>query len=80
MDVYVVGAGVSKSVGYPLGSELFDAIEAYVQTSGNCIDRFDYKNDWKDLSRWLDTHPNPMVAEAYRAKDIERRLRRGRDL
>ncbi len=71
MNVYVLGAGVSKSVGYPLGSELFNAIDSYVRTSGNCIDRFDYKKGWAELERWLETNPNPTIAQAHRAKNIE---------
>lgn len=72
MDVYVLGAGVSKPVGYPLGSELFDAIEDYVRGCGKCFDRFDHVRGWADLKAWLETNPNPMIVEAYRAKDIER--------
>lgn len=72
MDVYVLGAGVSKSVGYPLGSELFDAIEEYVRGCGKCFDRFDHQQGWAELKVWLETNPNPMIVEAYRDKDIER--------
>jgi len=72
MDVYVFGAGVSKSVGYPLGNELFDAIDGYVRTSGNCFDRFDYQQGWAQLQRWLETNPNPTITQAHRARDIER--------
>ena len=71
MNVYVLGAGVSKALGYPLGSELFDAIDGYVRTSGNCFDRFDHQEGWAELQSWLGTNPNPMITEAYRAKDIE---------
>jgi hypothetical protein len=35
MKCYVLGAGASKSVGYPLGRELFDAIDRFVRESGN---------------------------------------------
>ena len=71
MNVYVLGAGVSKALGYPLGSDLFDAIDGYVRTSGNCFDRFDHQKGWAELQSWLGTNPNPMITEAYRAKDIE---------
>ena len=70
MKCYVLGAGVSKSVGYPLGSELFDAIDRFVQESGNCFDRFDYK-ECGNLRLWLETNTNPIVAQAYRSKNIE---------
>jgi hypothetical protein len=71
MKCYVLGAGVSKSVGYPLGSELFDAIDIFVRESGSCQGRFDYRKDWENLHRWLGSNPNPIVAQAYRSKDIE---------
>ena len=71
MKVYVLGAGVSKTVGYPLGSELFDEVDLYVQGSGHCIDRFDYKNDWPALCRWLKENENPLIQEAYRTKQLE---------
>lgn len=71
MKCYVLGAGVSKSVGYPLGSELFDAIDRYVRESGNCIDRFDYRTDWENLRHWLESNTNPIIAQAYRSKNIE---------
>jgi len=45
MNAYVLGAGVSKSVGYPVGTELFDEIDRYVRESGSCRDRFDYRKD-----------------------------------
>lgn len=71
MKCYVLGAGVSKSLAYPLGSELFDAIDRFVRESGNCRDRFDYRKDWEDLRHWLETNTNPIVAQAYRSKNIE---------
>src|SRR5271168_1963303 len=70
MKCYVLGAGVSKSVGYPLGTELFDAINRFVQESGKCFDRFDYK-EWGNLCYWLETNESPAVAQAYRSKNIE---------
>ncbi|MGO9647421.1 hypothetical protein SBA7_570003 [Candidatus Sulfotelmatobacter sp. SbA7] len=72
MNVYVLGAGVSKSVGYPLGRGLFEAIDRYVRTSGNCFDRFDYQKGWSELQHWLETNPNPAITQAHRDKDIER--------
>ncbi len=71
MNAYVLGAGVSKSVGYPVGTELFDEIDKYVRGSGNLTDRFDYREDWNNLHQWLETNSNPMIAQAYRTKNIE---------
>ena len=53
MDAYVLLAGVSKSVGYPVGTKLFDEIDKYVRGSGNLADRFDYCEDWNDLHHWV---------------------------
>ena len=71
MKCYVLGAGVSKSVGYPLGSELFDEIDKFVRQSGPCFDRFDYRKDWDRLHQWLEQNSNPAVAQAYRTQNIE---------
>jgi hypothetical protein len=71
MKCYVLGAGVSKSVGYPLGSELFDEIDKFIRESGACIDRFDYRKDWGTLHHWLETNTDPIAAQAYRSKNIE---------
>src|SRR5258708_3131590 len=70
MKVYILGAGVSKTVGYPLGSELFDEIDGYVRGSGNMFDRFNYR-EWDTLKTWLSTSSDPAVAQAYRTKNIE---------
>jgi len=71
MNVYVLGAGVSKTVGYPLGVGLFDEIDSYVRGSSPCFNRFDYAKDWGALKRWLGMHKNPVVAEAYRSRQFE---------
>ncbi len=71
MNAYVLGAGVSKSIGYPVGTELFDEIDKYVRESGNCRDRFDYGEDWSDLHHWLQTNSNPTIVQAYATKNIE---------
>ncbi len=71
MKTYVLGAGVSKTVGYPLGTELFDAIDAFVRESGPCHHRFDYRKDWSELHNWLATNVNPAITQAYRTKNIE---------
>ena len=71
MKAYVLGAGVSKCVGYPVGTELFDEIDRYVRESGNLTDRFDYRKDWDDLHNWLATNGNPTIVQAYATKNIE---------
>ncbi len=71
MNVYVVGAGLSKCVGYPTGPELFDCIDKYVRTIGNLIDRFDYRQDWDEFRGWLAENTDPAVAQAYSTKNVE---------
>lgn len=71
MKVYVVGAGVSKTVGYPLGGELSDEVNRYIRGSGRAYDRFDYKKVWPALCDWLEKNKNPLIKEAYRTKQIE---------
>jgi hypothetical protein len=71
MNAYVLGAGVSKSVEYPVGPELFDEIDKYVRESGNCWDRFDYRKDWDALHQWLRDNSNPTIVQAYTTKNIE---------
>ncbi len=71
MNVYVLGAGVSKCVGYPVGSELFHEIDQYVRGSGNLTDRFDYREDWDKLQQWLETNTNPTIAQGYQTRNIE---------
>jgi len=70
MKVYVVGAGVSKTVGYPLGKELFDNIDDFIR-SQRCFNRFDYQKDWPELCRWFETNSNPLVSQAYRSRQLE---------
>ena len=71
MKVYVIGAGVSNRVGYPLGGELFQEVDTYVRKSGACIDGFDYATDWPELCRWLGDNDDPLLAEAYKAGNLE---------
>lgn len=70
MNVYVIGAGVSNTVGYPLGWELLDEIDRFVRSTPYEYDQFDYK-DWPMLCKWLETNPNPLVKEAYRLRHFE---------
>jgi hypothetical protein len=71
VKTYVVGAGVSHSVGYPLGGELFDKLDDFVRRMGNWSHRFDYGKEWPALHDWLDTNINPLIKEAYRRRQLE---------
>ncbi len=71
MNVYILGAGTSKCVGYPLGSELFDEIDRYVRGSGDVSDRFNYRNEWEKLHHWLQSNSDPTIVQAYQTRNIE---------
>jgi hypothetical protein len=71
MNVYVIGAGISKSAGYPLGLELFDEVDRFVRAHAPAFNRFHYDTDSNDLCSWLSTNPNPLLAEAYRIRHLE---------
>jgi hypothetical protein len=71
MKAFVLGAGASKAVGYPLGSELFDEIDSFVRGSGRMIDRFNYHEDWPALCKWMESNTNPLIASAYRNRQLE---------
>jgi hypothetical protein len=71
MKVCVTGAGVSKAVGYPLGAELFDAIDTFIESCGQCADRFNYRQEWPVLRSWLNDNENPVIREAYSTKNLE---------
>jgi len=68
MNAYVVGAGVSACVGYPVGSDLLDAIDRYVRESDA---HPDYWEDWDALQRWLQNNSNPTIVQAHRTGNIE---------
>jgi hypothetical protein len=69
--VYVVGAGVSKTVGYPLGAELLPEIDRFIRGSGRAYDRFDYIADWRDLNGWIEENSDPLIVETYKGGQLE---------
>lgn len=71
MNVYVIGAGVSHQVGYPLGGNLFSEINSFIRRQGACLDRTDYAGEWPELFRWLECNPDPLVPAAYITGNIE---------
>lgn len=68
MKAYVLGAGVSKTVGYPLAHELFDDIGAFLARgeSDAALGR-----EWREVCEWLNSNADPLLADAYRTKDLE---------
>lgn len=71
MNVYVIGAGVSMSAGYPLGWELFDKVDQFDRYMGAWTHRFDFGAEWPKLNDWLSNTSNPLIAESYRARKLE---------
>jgi hypothetical protein len=71
MNVYVVGAGVSHQVCYPLGGNLFSEINSFIRTQGASLDRRDFAEEWPELCRWLECNPDPLVDAAYITGNIE---------
>ena len=70
MNVYVVGAGVSHQVGYPLGGQLFSDICLFIGKQGASLDR-EYVKDWPKLCGWLESNRDPLVHAAYTTGNIE---------
>jgi len=68
MKVYVLGAGVSKTVGYPLAHELFADIGAFLAhgESDGALGM-----EWREVCEWLNNSGDPLLADAYRTKDLE---------
>jgi hypothetical protein len=66
MRVYVIGAGVSYTAGYPLGGELLGALRKYVDESHG---RFG--EGWAELLDWLKNNANPDVRLAYAQERLE---------
>jgi hypothetical protein len=71
MNVYVVGAGVSHQVCYPLGGDLFSETGSFIRAQGASLDRRDFAEEWPELCRWLERNPDPLVHAAYITGNIE---------
>jgi hypothetical protein len=71
MKVYVLGAGVSKTVGYPLARELFDDIGAFLARGDADEAAAPLGLEWREVCEWLRNNGDPLLAEAYRTKDLE---------
>jgi len=68
MKAYILGAGVSKTVGYPLAHELFDEIGAFLASGGADAA---LGLGWRGVCEWLKNNGDPLLADAYRTKDLE---------
>lgn len=71
MNAYVLGAGVSKTVGYPLARELLDDIGAFLARGEADETDAALGPEWRDVCEWLRNNGDPLLAEAYRTKELE---------
>jgi len=71
MKAYVLGAGVSKTVGYPLARELFDDIGAFLARGETDEAAAPLGPEWREVCEWLENNRDPLLAQAYRTKDLE---------
>ena len=71
MNIYIVGAGVSHQVSYPLGGALFSYIDSYIRDRRASLDRKDYAKEWPKLCRWLKGNRDSLVRAAYITGNIE---------
>jgi hypothetical protein len=71
MKAYVLGAGVSRTVGYPLARELFDDIGAFLACGEADGADAALGPEWRNVCEWLRNNGDPLLAEAYRTKDLE---------
>src|SRR2546428_14169916 len=70
MNVYVLGAGVSADVGYPLGWNLFAAVNDFVKNYPSEFNRFDF-NEWSSLCDRLAQNDNIPIRMAYQFGNFE---------
>jgi len=71
MNAYILGAGVSKTVGYPMARELFDDIGAFLARGGADEADAALGLEWREVCEWLKNNGDPLLADAYRTKDLE---------
>ena len=71
MNVYVVGAGVSKTVGYPLGGDLLHEVEELIRLSGSSLRLPEFTAVGPVLRAWLEMNSDPIIAESYRSGNLE---------
>ena len=71
MKAYVLGAGVSKTVGYPLACELFDDITTFLARGEEGEADATLGAQWREVCEWLNSNKDPLLADAYRTRDLE---------
>jgi hypothetical protein len=72
MNVYVLGAGVSARMGYPLGGELFDAVDTFIRKIRNEKDAFLFDfSEWPAICGRLENSDNSLIRCAYKFRHFE---------
>ncbi len=74
MNCYVLGAGVSIEVGYPPGSDVFEAIATHVGGCAECQGRECRGKGWASTVEWLRKTRNPLIRLVWNkgnCRDIE---------
>jgi hypothetical protein len=74
VNVYVVGAGLSKCAGYPLGLELLGEIDDYLVKSGTHFDRYEFPKEWNWVKKRLQRTANTLLRESFRKGQFEHLL------
>jgi len=67
MKTYVLGAGTSATVKYPLGYQLLQQMDKFIRAVGTSKS----VEDWARFCRWAESNTNPLIAEAYRRGNLE---------
>ncbi|MBI4167198.1 MAG: SIR2 family protein, partial [Acidobacteria bacterium] len=70
MNVYVLGAGVSREVGYPLTRELVCELDRSFGRISNGRSSVQF-GDWENLKTRLREHADPQIRHSYATGDLE---------
>ena len=71
MNVYLMGAGASAEVGYPLGDKLLLSINEHLSKPRDAGSSLPDKATWNRVCEWLDANLDPVIREAYRSNNLE---------
>src|ERR1043166_7076214 len=73
MNVYVLGAGISKKLGYPLGRELLPEVDKFIKEYPREFNHFDH-SEWPIVLQRLAENENILVREAFKFGHFEHLL------
>jgi SIR2-like domain len=72
VNVYILGAGVSAGVRYPLGGELFDAVDKFIRELRKETNTFVFDfSEWPGICKRLENNENSLIRYAYRFRHFE---------